>query len=119
MGKRKGGFNIGLEKLCYLCYADYFCKTGSRLFEDKIYAFRYGPIVETVYEKYKKYGDLKTGGQQEIIEKQERLELPWESRILFSEKGIEKVHSINETLEKYGGLSAWKLVEITHKEDTS
>ncbi len=46
------------------------------------------------------------------------MELPWEMRILFSEKGIEKVHDINETLGKYGELSAWKLVEITHKEDT-
>ena len=42
----------------------------------------------------------------------------WEKEILFSEKGIEKVHSINETLGKYGDLSAWKLVEITHKENT-
>ena len=110
--------HLKLEKLCYLCYADYLCKTGNRLFEDKIYAFGYGPVVETVYEKYKKYGDLRIGEREEIIEKQERLELPRESRILFSEKGIEKVHSINETLSKYGDLSAWKLVEITHKENT-
>lgn len=108
--------HLKLEKLCYLCYADYLCKTGKRLFKDRIYAFRYGPVIGTVYEKYKKYGDLKIDGHQDIIEKQERLELPWESRISFAENGIEKVQSINETLERYGGLSAWDLVQITHSE---
>ena len=76
------------------------------------------PVVDTVYEKYKKYGDLEIVEREEIIEKQERLELPWESRVLFSENGIEKVHSINETLGKYGGFPAWGLVEITHSGDT-
>lgn len=110
--------HLKLEKLCYLCYADYLCKAGKRLFEDKIYAFRYGPVVGTVYENYKKYGDLEIDEYEKIIEKQERLELPWESRISFAENGIEKVKSINETLEKYGKLPAWELVQITHNEGT-
>lgn len=110
--------HLKLEKLCYLCYADYLCKTGKQLFDDIIFAFRYGPVIGTVYEKYKEYGGLEINKCEEIIEKQEQLELPRESRILFSENGIKKVKSINETLEKYGKLPAWELVKITHNEGT-
>ena len=47
---------LKLQKLVYLCFADYLCNTGKKLFTDKIYAFKYGPVVDTVYKKYKKYG---------------------------------------------------------------
>lgn len=116
--------HLKLEKLCYLCYADYLCKTGEKLFRDKIYAFKYGPVIDSVYENYKKYGDLKINEleenieNQELIERQKEYELPRESRILFAEKGLKKVQSINETLEKYGGFTASKLVRITHGKGT-
>ena len=109
--------HLKLEKLCYLCYADYMCKTkGQHLFEDRIYAFKYGPVVDSVYEKYKKFGSLKISEVEEIIEKQEHMKIPLESRILFAENRVQKVWSIDETLKKYGGLPASKLVNITHKE---
>lgn len=110
--------HLKLEKLCYLCYADYLCEFGKRLFEDKICAFKYGPVVDSVYKKYKKYGSLEINEDEEIIEKQEELRLPSESRILFAEDGINKLFSISKTLEKYGDLSASKLVKITHTKDS-
>lgn len=44
-----------------MCYADYLCATHKRLFEDKIYAFKYGPVVESVYEAYKGMKDIEEG----------------------------------------------------------
>lgn len=110
--------HLKLEKLCYLCYADYLCESGKQLFRDRIYAFKYGPVVDSVYKKYKKCGSLEINEDNEIIEKQEELRLPSESRILFAEDGVKKVFSINETLKKYGDLSASKLVKITHTKDS-
>ncbi len=110
--------HLKLEKLCYLCYADYLCKARTRLFEDKIYAFKYGPVVRTVYAKYKDYGKLTIDEQGEDIEKREDLKMPSISRIHFAENGIDKAQSIDETLKKYGELLAWELVDITHSEDT-
>lgn len=110
--------HLKLEKLSYLCYADYLCESGKRLFKDRIYAFKYGPVVDSVYKKYKKCGSLEINEDNEIIEKQEELRLPSESRILFAEDGVKKVFSINETLKKYGDLSASKLVKITHTKDS-
>ncbi len=106
--------HLELEKLVYMCYADYLCKTGKRLFEDKIYAFKYGPVVETVYKKYK---------GKKIIDKEAEVEemldsnfekLPARSRILFAEDGLNKIIQIEETLKHYSACTASKLVEITH-----
>ena len=44
--------------------------------------------------------------------------MPSRSRIMFAEYGIEKINSIDETLEKYGDFTAGELVELTHREYT-
>lgn len=41
--------HLELEKLTYLCYADYLCEFGKKLCDDTIYAFTYGPVVESVF----------------------------------------------------------------------
>ena len=49
----------------YSMYAFRIRKIGiyvlCRLFEDKIYAFKYGPVVESVYEAYKGMKDIEEG----------------------------------------------------------
>ena len=78
---------LNLEKLCLLCYENYFNKTGEKLFEEyKILNY------DSYSEKIK---------NQKLMKRQKEYELPRECRILFSEKGIKKIQSINETLEKY------------------
>ena len=42
-----------LEKIAYFCYADYLCEYNEKLFNDRIYAFKYGPVIEQIYETYK------------------------------------------------------------------
>lgn len=109
--------HLKLEKLVYMCFADYLCEFGKPLFLDEIFAYKYGPVVKSVYDVYKKYG-------YESIEKEKDinvtsiLEMPSKSRILFAEDGLTKVKSIEKTLNIYGELSASKLVDITHKEST-
>ena len=48
--------HLKLQKLVYMCYAEYLCGENENLFNDKIYAYRLGPVIESVYEKYKKSG---------------------------------------------------------------
>ena len=123
--------HLKLEKLCYLCYADYLCGTKKKygiekkLFEDDIYAFKLGPVVKTVFDKYRYFG-YENIGQNEpeendiknIKEERDQFKSPSECRILASENGWEKVHSINETLEKYGKLPVHDLVDIVHRANT-
>lgn len=109
---------LKLQKLVYLCFADYLCNTGKKLFTDKIYAFKYGPVVDTVYKKYKKYGYKPIEEETGDISSKGILEMPAKSRILFAEDGTGKLISIDETLKKYGDKTASELVDITHKKDS-
>lgn len=108
---------LKLQKLVYLCFADYLCDTGKQLFTDKIYAFKYGPVVDTVYKKYKKYGYKPIEQDTTDIDSKNIFEMPAKSRILFAEDGTEKILSIERTLKKYGDLSAAELVDLTHKQN--
>lgn len=109
--------HLSLEKLVYFAYADYLCDYSERLFEDQIYAFTHGPVVDSVYETYKRSGtqyikplefgvdsDVQTGVK----------ELPARSRILFAKDGAEKLRSIDKTIQRYGKFSVGVLVELTH-----
>lgn len=102
--------HLKLEKLVYLCYAEYLCKTDKKLFEDKIFAYKYGPVVGSVYNVYKEYG------KDTITSKVE--EMPSKSRILFAKDGLEKIDIIDKTINKYGKYTASQLVTLTHKENT-
>lgn len=110
--------HLKLEKLVYLCFADYLCKYDKELFKDEIYAYKYGPVVKSVYDRYKKYGYMEIEKDAADIDATDLAEMPSRSRILFAEDGILKIESIDRTIAKYGGLSANKLVEITHKPKT-
>ena len=100
---------LKLQKLVYLCFADYLCETGKELFTDTIYAFKYGPVVDTVYKRYKKYGYKPIDEDREDISSTVS-EMPAKSRILFAEDGTGKIISIE--------LTARQLVDLTHREST-
>lgn len=109
--------HLKIEKLTYLSYADYMCSTGKKMFEDDIYAFKYGPVVSTVYSACKKkYGYVKFENEKIGKLGENISEMPTRSRILCAEDGIEKLKSIDETIKKYGQFNAAKLIEITHNE---
>lgn len=108
--------HLKLEKLVYLCYADYLCDTKENLFDDKIYAFKYGPVIESVYETFKKsgYDDLKAEDDS-ILYDESKKDMAFRSRIYCAKNGILKLSSIDKTLDKYGSMSADELVKLTHK----
>lgn len=115
-----------LQKLAYLCYADYLCKTREKLFNDTIYAFDYGPVVSSIYDTYKKSNGAKINGtdfelselNSMSVSNSTATESSAKSKILFSKNGSYKLISIDDTLKKYGSFNANKLVEITHKKDS-
>lgn len=106
--------HLKLEKLTYLCYADYLCQEGEKLFDDNIYAYKLGPVVETVYKKYKKHGKNHLEEDNTYVYTDGKV-LPIRSRILASKNGVNKLKSIDKTLDKYGNLEASDLVQLTHE----
>lgn len=110
--------HLKLEKLVYLCYAEYLTKENEKLFSDNIYAFQLGPVVETVYDNYRQSGSEELDEDDKDIEPKNILEMPALSRILFARMGIKKMLYINQVIYKYGNYTAGQLVDITHKKNT-
>lgn len=103
--------HLKLEKLVYLCYAEYLCQTNARLFDDEIYAFKYGPVVKDVYEHYKVYErrEIETRLSDEFT-------LQLRSRISFSSNGLDKLYCIDDTIKRCKDLTATQLIDITHSD---
>lgn len=92
--------NLKLEKLLYYAQGIFLAKENRPLFADKIMAWEHGPVVNKVYQKYKKYGSNKIENTESSFKIDETTET-----------------ILNEVYEKYAQYSAWKLSAMTHQED--
>lgn len=92
--------NLKLQKLLYYSQAVHLVLNKKKpLFSDKIEAWMYGPVVPSVYRKYKKFGfDIIVSNEQDID-------------IDNSERDV-----IDMVLSYYGEMSPMELVSRTHKE---
>lgn len=109
--------HLKLEKLVYMCYADYLCHEGEKLFNDKIFAYKLGPVINSIYEKYKKSGSNYLE-EDNVITYSDDKKMQSRSRILVSKDGLKKLISIDKTLEKYKNFTASQLVELTHRKNS-
>lgn len=92
--------NLQLQKILYYIQGQYMRdNNGQALFKDEIEAWRYGPVVSSVYYHYNHYS------ANDITTKQDNVELD------------ENVKDIIDTIiELNSKLSAWSLVGKTHSE---
>ena len=95
--------NLKLQKLLYYAQGIHLVRCNKALFKDNIYHWQHGPVVKSVYKKYKRFNS----GALEIPEKIKNLNQ-------FSKKDKD---SIALTYNYYGKYSAWLLREKTHQED--
>ncbi|MCL1993468.1 MAG: DUF4065 domain-containing protein [Spirochaetes bacterium] len=45
-----------IQKMLYFLYRDYLKETGVSLFSERFSAWKYGPVLESVYHTYKRFG---------------------------------------------------------------
>lgn len=96
---------LKLQKMLYLVYCNYLKKYDRPLFAEEFRAWDLGPVVPSVYEKFK-------GRRDDVVLKPPKT---GELRYLSSDKGRAVLSSVDETIEKYGHLSASDLVDLTHE----
>lgn len=91
--------NLKLQKLIYYAQGLHLAFNGSPLFNEKIKAWRYGPVVEELYFLYKRYG---AGG------------IPADKS--FKPKNIDKKtrEFLGEVYTVFGQFSAMRLMDLTH-----
>ncbi|EHM37853.1 hypothetical protein HMPREF0080_02037 [Anaeroglobus geminatus F0357] len=92
--------NLRVNKLLYFAQGECLKKLGHPLFTDDIEAWKYGPVVPSVYEQYK---SLEKNPIQESI--------PY-SKGAFSEEERELLFDV---ASYYGQISSSALVEMSHQ----
>lgn len=93
--------NLKLQKLVYFAQGFVLAITGKTLFEEDIVAWQHGPVVKSLYNKYKSNGS-------NCISKPEKFNL----KNLIKNKDLTEI--LDEVYNTYGQFSAWKLRELTH-----
>ena len=51
-----------MQKMLYFLYRDYLQETGDALFSERFSTWKYGPVLESVYHTYKKFGSSRIRG---------------------------------------------------------
>lgn len=90
--------HLKLQKLLYYAQGCYLALRNKSLFKDKIFAWTYGPVVSTVYDKYKSFAGNA---------------IPQQGAVNIDED-TESV--LEEVYQTFGQFSALKLKDMTHSE---
>lgn len=112
---------LKLQKLVYLCYAEYLTKFKEKLFNEKLVAYKYGPVIEEVYSAFREYGYNtihSVDDDSSYFRIKDSAFNPVFMKVLNSENGLDKALSIIESIQYYGEYSASELVSLTHQDDT-
>ncbi|ASR40330.1 Panacea domain-containing protein [Ligilactobacillus agilis] len=92
-------------KLLYYIQAASLVVTGKRMFNENLVAWKYGPVVERVHEKYR--------GQRAIVGEITDADLDDYSEL---EQDTNTADILNSIYDIYGYSSAYDLMRQTHKE---
>jgi uncharacterized phage-associated protein len=108
-------------KLVYLAHGWYLALTGKPLLNERVEAWKYGPVVPSVYHEFKRYGN---GPISELAQTTKIVKRSGRSFTLAlapcelegEDAGLAK-SIIREVWNKYKALSAVQLSNLTHAPD--
>jgi uncharacterized phage-associated protein len=93
--------NLEIQKLLYLAHMFYLGRKGEPLIRETFEAWDYGPVVPEVYRQASGFGSGAVEGRF------------WRSSSI--EEGLPEYEILNEIAEDTKGISAGRLVAITHR----
>lgn len=92
--------NLKLQKLLYYFQGYHIALFDTKLFDEKIFAWNYGPVVREVYHEFSKFQSNHIS-----LDNVKEVKLNEEQKYLF-----------HQVMKEYGQYSAIKLLEMTHEE---
>ena len=92
--------NLKLQKIMYYLQAHFLVHNNKALFSDEIVAWKYGPVVESVYSEFRKCGSFSIEKEYPIAE----------------EIGGKVETEITDLLDRSIEYSAMDLVRMTHND---
>ena len=102
-GKESDMTQLKLQKMLYFAQGTHLARTGEPLFDDPILAWKYGPVVESVYNDFRHFDS-------------QPVEIAEEDNFDISAIAQEDQALLSSVYETFGQYSAWKLCEMTHAE---
>ncbi|WP_053983440.1 Panacea domain-containing protein [Niameybacter massiliensis] len=112
--------NLKLQKIMYYIQAAFLVETGDLAFNEKISAWRYGPVVEMVYHEFKRYvnSGIDERIDTELVLKNENARYVYKrQKYNPNEKFIdEHKEIINKVIHGQNKFTAFQLVARTHEE---
>ena len=103
--------NMKLVKLVYIAHGWYLGLTGQPLLNEAVEAWKYGPVVPSVYHTFKEYGGAPIS---KIATYPNELGHTGE----YALSGPELIPFLNKIWEVYGNHSGVDLSAMTHQNDT-
>lgn len=100
-----------LIKLCYIAHGTCLAYFGQPLFEDRIEAWKYGPVIPTLYREFKKYGNSHIDEYYVPVE-DSKISLP-------EEEDIDTKFILDAAWNKFGSWSGEELSSWTHQLDSA
>lgn len=100
-----------LQKLIYFIYREYLKLTNESLFPEKFEVWKYGPVIESVYYKFKKYGSnaIKDYGRDEN----------GRISVVDEETSNDFVKAFSKIWNKYKEYDGAYLSMLTHEDGTA
>lgn len=90
---------LKLQKLLYYCNAWSLAGRGYPLFQDEIQAWKHGPVIASIYPLHRGEVELRkwrVGCPEDLSQQDQEL--------------------VDDIVDTYGGLSGWRLRNLTHQE---
>jgi uncharacterized phage-associated protein len=94
--------NMKLQKLLYYAQGQHLAACGQVLFNDPIEAWDHGPVIPSLYHRFKGTDDGLTLDPDDPFE--------------WSDVDPEVTQLLLDVWDTYGGIAAWKLRAMTHNE---
>ncbi len=91
--------NMKLQKLLYFAQGHALAVLGKSLFAEEFEAWEHGPVLPSIYKKYKKYGA-------------EKITPP--TSLNLKNFTAEEKNLLDQVWQVYGGYSAWGLRNLSH-----
>jgi len=104
--------NFSLNKIIYFLHGHYLAKCGSPLINEKFEAWKHGPVLYTIYNCFKKYGD------KPIETLAERMDFGIGKMVMIDERVNEQdTEIIEQYVDIYTRASVAQLYEWSHVKD--
>jgi uncharacterized phage-associated protein len=108
---------LKMQKLVYFAHGWYLALFGEPLIAETIQAWKYGPVIGSLYRILKHYGDSPIERQVRVITQDGYLPARLDRESLSKEEVKNARAVISRVWEQYGKFSASQLTTLTHSPD--